>query len=178
MLIETKSLLTYPRPPISPPSVQIVKNKLGGSTYTHTGSQMGVSRTGRVTLKRTGELNPQPLINSIPVSTPSVPFNLIFYSKNNSMHVTNKGWDEAWKCEMKNVMIWGRFWAFHGIPTNKTRPLHITPPQQSKSSWSSNWSPIPHLQHHPPPSPPLHPLVISYFLHKTSKWNLKEAKNT
>ena len=26
------------------------------------------------------------------------------------MHVTNKRWNEVWKCEMENVMVWGRFW--------------------------------------------------------------------
>ena len=29
------------------------------------------------------------------------------------MHVTNKRWNEMWKCEMETVMIWGIFWLHH-----------------------------------------------------------------
>ena len=31
------------------------------------------------------------------------------------MHVTNKKRNEVWKCEMGNVMIWGRFWVHHAL---------------------------------------------------------------
>ena len=40
-------------------------------------------------------------------------FILFFPHSNNNMHVTNKRWNEVWKCETENVMIWGRFWVHH-----------------------------------------------------------------
>ena len=43
------------------------------------------------------------------------------------MHVTNKRWSEVWKCEMENVVIWGRFWVHHEADRNSLNSCQLIP---------------------------------------------------
>ena len=50
---------------------------------------------------------------------------IFFPHWNNSMHVTNKRWDEVWKCELKNVMIWGKFKVHHEADINSMNSCQL-----------------------------------------------------
>ena len=41
--------------------------------------------------------------------------------------VTNKRWNEVWKCEMENVMIWRRFWVHHEADRNSLNSCQLIP---------------------------------------------------
>ena len=57
------------------------------------------------------------------------------------MHVKNKRWNEVWKCEMENVMVWGRFWVHHEADKNSLNFMSaysdtLYGKQQIKTSWA------------------------------------------
>ena len=58
------------------------------------------------------------------------------------MHVTNRGWDEVWKCEMKNVIscnvLRGRLWVHHEADKNSMNLCQLIPTHYMKKDSIDN----------------------------------------